>query len=110
MAGTAVPTAPLTAGPALRRDGAEIFYGRAGITPPRIRGFPCMADTKQHARIRQAEKQLTLARGRVDRQVQAIHRLEALGHDDGKAQRTLEALLEALEAAQQELKAARGAG
>lgn len=110
MAVTAVPTAPLTARPALWRDSAEFFYRCPGITSPRIRGFPCMADKKQLARIRQAEKQLMQARRRVDEQVQAIHRLEALGHDDGKAQHTLEALLEALEAAQQGLKAARGAG
>jgi hypothetical protein len=64
-----------------------------------------MADSSWRQRLIKADKDVAEAKQKVDAQLQVIHRLEALGHDDAKAQQKLEALLEALETAQQKRKA-----
>jgi hypothetical protein len=51
-----------------------------------------------------ADRDLAEAKHKVDAQLDVIHRLEALGRDDVKAQQKLETLLEILEEAQQQRK------
>jgi hypothetical protein len=64
-----------------------------------------MASSSWRQRLIKADRDLADAKQRVDAQLEIIHRLEALGRDDVKAQQKLEALLETLEAAQQQRKA-----
>lgn len=72
-----------------------------------------MSDKADPTRLQQAENELARAQHDVDQQLKVIHRIETLGEDGAKegteAHRKLEELLEALEAAQQEHKAARNA-
>ena len=69
-----------------------------------------MSDKVEVTRLQQAENALARAQHEVDRQLRVLHRVEALGQDSAEAHRKLEELLEALEAAQQEYKAARRSG
>ena len=64
-----------------------------------------MADSSWRQRLIKADRDLAEAKQKVDAQLEVIHRLEALGRDDVKAQLKLEALLETLEAVQQQRKA-----
>jgi hypothetical protein len=66
-----------------------------------------MSDKADPTRLQQAENELARAQHDVDQQLKIIHRVETLGEDGADAHRKLEELLEALEAAQQEHKAAR---
>ena len=64
-----------------------------------------MADSSWRQRLIKAERDVAEAKQKVDAQLQVIYRLEALGRDDVQAQQKLEALLETLEAVQQQCKA-----
>ena len=66
-----------------------------------------MAGSSWRQRLIKADKDLAEAKQKVDAQLEVIHRLEALGRDDVMAQQKLEALLETLDAAQQQRKALR---
>jgi hypothetical protein len=69
-----------------------------------------MASSSWRQRLFKADRDLVDAKRKVDAQLEIIHRLEALGRDDAKAQHKLEALLETLEAAQQQRKALQDTG
>jgi hypothetical protein len=69
-----------------------------------------MTDDSNDDSLSQAEEELARAQRDVEQHLRAVHRLEALGQDDAAAQRKLEALLEALEAAQQRYKVVRSRG
>ena len=64
-----------------------------------------MADSSWRQRLVKADRDLAEAKQKVDAQLAVIYGLEALGRDDAVAQQKLEALLETLEAAQQQRKA-----
>jgi hypothetical protein len=64
-----------------------------------------MVGSSWRQRLIKADRDLAEAKQKVDAQLEVIHRLEALGRDDVKAQQKLEALLETLEEAQQQRKA-----